>query len=137
MKKNQRVGSNEDIVSDRMQHGWHYVPRGHIGTLVLNDYHTGETGRPVIEIFLICETPRILAVKAPFDTPFPPPSQARKTFLIPAETQPANIIQSVFLSVLKSRRESMADYPNRPVAEFVEKRLGISKKEEIGVQISD
>ena len=68
------------------------VPRRHPSADVLQDAHTVESLRPIVEVLLVAELPVLVTVVAPLDAALAPPVESLGSVLIAAKCQPFDVV---------------------------------------------
>src|SRR5437016_3719707 len=116
MVENQRIVIDQDPPIFFRQSVAGQVPRRQIRAFMLQNTHTGETLRPIVEILLIGVTVRLQAIETPIDALSPPGCEALPRDRVVAETQPADVESAVFLEMTKRGRKPMFDDENRIAA---------------------
>src|SRR5207248_11028544 len=101
-----------------------HVPRRKPGTWMPEHLYPVETGRPVVEILLVSESPCVRGRKAPLEAACPPPLERREATIVTAESEPLDVVDPVGRLLTRPlRRIPVGDDLDRVGAELAEERL--------------
>ena len=118
MEEDQLIVINADTSAEEADLVVGEVPRGEVGAFVGQRGDALEQRRPLVEVFLVGVAAWLDPVITPFQAARAPPVQASARDLIPAEGDPADVIDAGLLKLPQGRREPMGDNGNgaRPIS---------------------